>query len=296
MLPRPRMAEPSVMMATQRCSQVYSGGLRRILLDGETNARHAGRIDVSQDLLRGNRNARAHLDLAAAMPIEHPIGPADEARGGQRVEACAQLFLPAFFDLDGELPERAALFAMQSGEVFEDQSGFGDDVQNAGEAAGDLLRFRPGGFRGSSCCSTLSDQAAIFAQLSVRTASRILRSCCQQLGMHGWTYARAGARPLPRRPATRGPRRPCRPAGGRRTAGLNNPVLSPLKVGHHSGPTSEDPRSPLLLFRARCVLVLNRRHASANLNTRSRPHGGIHNFHARIPGHGLLHGRPPHGR
>ena len=60
---------------------------------------------------------------------------------GNAFSRARQLILPTLLDFDGDLPERATLVAMQSGEMLEHEPCIGDDVENAGEAAGDLLGF-----------------------------------------------------------------------------------------------------------------------------------------------------------
>ena len=55
-------------------------GRRGVVADGETYARHSGRVDVAQYLARGDGHGRDGADLAAAMPVEHAVRLAHEAR------------------------------------------------------------------------------------------------------------------------------------------------------------------------------------------------------------------------
>jgi hypothetical protein len=56
-------------------------------------------------LLRGDRHARAHLDLATAVMIEDAIRPADEARRSKPVQPLNEPGMRLRIDLNRNLPE-----------------------------------------------------------------------------------------------------------------------------------------------------------------------------------------------
>ena len=109
--------------------------LRGILADREADPRDARRIDVAQDLLGRDRDGRLRADLPAAVPVEHAVRLADEARAGQRVDPAVEAAIRLFVHLQRDFPERAALVAPQRLEVVDRESRFRDHLQHLCEAA-----------------------------------------------------------------------------------------------------------------------------------------------------------------
>ena len=107
----------------------------RVCLDREAHARHSGRVDVAQHLLRVDGKTRDLTDLAAAMPIEHPIRLADEAGGGQPSDPLIEAAVRLLVHLERDLPERSALLTAQRAQVLDGQAGLGDDLQHLRKAA-----------------------------------------------------------------------------------------------------------------------------------------------------------------
>ena len=66
--------------------------------------------------------------------------PTKRADGSAFSRSSSSSSLPAF-DFQRDLPERAALLPMEGGDVLQHEPELGDDIQNAGEAAGDLGRL-----------------------------------------------------------------------------------------------------------------------------------------------------------
>ena len=108
---------------------------RGILLNGEADPGDARRVDVAQHLLRRDRDGRLRAQLSTAVPVEHAVRLADEARDGQRVDAAVEAAIRLLVHLQRDLPERAALLAPQRLQVVDRESRIGDHLQHAREAA-----------------------------------------------------------------------------------------------------------------------------------------------------------------
>ncbi len=113
----------------------------RILLDGQADARHAGSVDVPQNLLRIDGDAGDGVDLAATMTIEHPIRLAQEARRGQLRNPVIEAAIRLFVHLERQLPHRPALIAPQRGEVLDRQPRLGHHLEHLREAPGLMNRL-----------------------------------------------------------------------------------------------------------------------------------------------------------
>ena len=108
---------------------------RGVLLNGEANPGDARRVDVAQHLLRRDRDGRLRAQLSTAVPVEHAVRLADEARDGQRVDAAVEAAIRLLVHLQRDLPERAALLAPQRLQVVDRESRIGDHLQHTREAA-----------------------------------------------------------------------------------------------------------------------------------------------------------------
>ncbi len=106
-----------------------------IFADREAYPRDPRRIHVAQDLLRRDGDGRLRADLAAAVPVEHAVRLADEARDGQRVDAGVEAAVRLLVHLQRDFPERAALLATERLQVVDREPRVGDHLQHAREAA-----------------------------------------------------------------------------------------------------------------------------------------------------------------
>ena len=123
----------------------------RICLDREAHARHSGRVDVAQHLLRVDGKTRDLTDLAAAMPIEHPIRLADEAGGRQPSDPLIEAAVRLLVHLERDLPERSALLTAQRAQVLDGQAGVGDDLQHLRKAPRLMNRLDEQNLRNLHC-------------------------------------------------------------------------------------------------------------------------------------------------
>ena len=110
-------------------------GLRGVVADREADPRHAGRVDVAQDLLGRDLQRRLHVDLAALVPVEDAVGLADEARMRQRVDLAVELGIRLLVDLDRDFPQRAPLLAAHRLQVLDHELLLRDRFEHARERA-----------------------------------------------------------------------------------------------------------------------------------------------------------------
>ena len=108
----------------------------RIGLDGQAHPRDPRGVHIPQYLRGVDVHPRNRADLAAPVPVEHPIRLAHETRGRQLVDALVQGVVGVLVHLEGDFPQRAALLAPQRGQVLEHQPFIGNDLQHLGQAAG----------------------------------------------------------------------------------------------------------------------------------------------------------------
>ena len=96
---------------------------------------------VAQFLKRLDLVARDRLDLAAAVPVEHAVGRADDLRGRQRVDALDHVARDVLVELEGQLPGGPVLIAADRDEVLDDEPRVRARLADLREAAGPVLRL-----------------------------------------------------------------------------------------------------------------------------------------------------------